>query len=108
MKCGSSQKKVFGLAFQRNTGYAWVVLIASYIPQMVSMGFPYSVAILQQAWTEVFRPQHSMAAISSVGSMNLATMFCAGPLASFTIHHLGHRITVVLGTILSIIGYVIG
>lgn len=70
--------KACGLALERDKGYAWVILAASYWPQMCSIGFAYSVAIIQQAWIEEYKAAHSLALISSVGSLNCAMLFCTG------------------------------
>ena len=105
---GSTQKtKACGLTLERDRGYAWVILAVCYLPQMVSIGCAYSVAVLQQAWIEEFQGTYSLAVISAVGSINVAALFSAGPLAGFLIHKLGHRYTVLIGGLLTTAGYVI-
>lgn len=89
-----------------DAGFAWVILVVSFIAQAVVDGVVYCVAPIMAALKEDINIKDSQLAL--ITSCQTGFYFCCGPIASAAMNKFGFRIVGVAGGVLSATGILIG
>ncbi|XP_013415330.1 monocarboxylate transporter 9 isoform X2 [Lingula anatina] len=84
-------------------GYGWVIVVASFLNQILSIGVPFSVGVYYVAFLEEF--QGSKGLTAWIGSIHTGLLFGAGPLAGAVINRFSHRVAVMIGGLMGAVGF---
>ncbi|KAF6022454.1 hypothetical protein EB796_019238 [Bugula neritina] len=89
--------------FEKDKGYAWVILFFSFLSHFVHIGFSFGTAgNLTIAHQEFFKVNLQKGSL--IGSVYLGVLFLFGPIASILVKKLGCRFTEILGGFLFMLG----
>ncbi|XP_074658052.1 monocarboxylate transporter 12-B-like [Tubulanus polymorphus] len=89
---------------KKDTGWAWMVVFASFSLRIFSYGLTTTTGILYVVFKEEFQRSSGMTSI--VGSLANATSFFLGPLSSILAHRFGNRIVVMVAGFIAAVGLI--
>ncbi|XP_078420577.1 monocarboxylate transporter 14-like [Cetorhinus maximus] len=84
-------------------GWAWMVVLASFIMHVLVMGSQMSLGILYVEWLEEFNQSRGLT--SWIGSLAMGISLIVGPFVSFFVDACGCRTTAVIGGIITTLGW---
>ncbi|XP_038671858.1 monocarboxylate transporter 14-like isoform X2 [Scyliorhinus canicula] len=84
-------------------GWAWMVVLASFIMHVLVMGSQMALGILYVEWLEEFNQSRALTAW--IGSLTMGISLIVGPLVSFFVDACGCRTTAVFGGIITALGW---
>ena len=85
--------------------YSWVVLVASFIANLIGDGCLFSFGVLYVEFLDYFR--ESKAKTAWIGSLFMSVPLLTGPIASAFTNHFGCRVTTIVGAVIAAIGFVL-
>lgn len=91
------------LVIPPDRGYAWIIVIAAFVSNIVVDGtaFSFSVALLHNLATDLELPTSKIAIISSI---QLGTYYVFGPVACAFVNHYGFRAVGICGCVIAFAG----
>ncbi|XP_041060585.1 monocarboxylate transporter 14-like [Carcharodon carcharias] len=84
-------------------GWAWMVVLASFIMHVLVMGSQMALGILYVEWLEEFNQSRGLT--SWIGSLAMGISLIVGPFVSFFVDACGCRTTAVIGGIITTLGW---
>ncbi|XP_048777915.1 monocarboxylate transporter 12-like [Ostrea edulis] len=84
-------------------GWGWVIVLSSFMCNMIVDGLGYSFGVLLPKWVEVF--DETRGTVSLVGSLLCGIYLCAGPIVSGLTNKFGCRIVTVAGSIFGTLAF---
>ncbi|XP_014678397.1 PREDICTED: monocarboxylate transporter 3-like [Priapulus caudatus] len=92
--------------FQTDQGWAWLVLFAAMLNQILTLGFSFVLSAYYVSWMNAFGANRSVTAW--VGSVNTGMLYLVGPLTTSIVSRFGVRRTVIGASLLSATGFIAG